>query len=60
MPRMSVQTIFTSQDDALADSPARVAENRANVARAMAIISHLMIVLGMVMVGYWHFDNIKA
>ena len=60
MPRMSVQTIFTSQDDDLADSSARTAENREIVARVMAIMSHLMVVLGMVMVGYWHFDNIKT
>lgn len=31
----------------------------ANVARGMAIASHLAIALGMVLIGYRHFDNIK-
>jgi hypothetical protein len=29
-------------------------------ARTMAILSHLMIVIGMVLIGYRHFDNIKT
>ena len=28
-------------------------------AKSMAILSHLAIVVGMVMIGYWHFGNIK-
>jgi hypothetical protein len=31
-----------------------------NVARVIAILSNLAIVLGIVGVGYWHFDNIKT
>lgn len=31
----------------------------ASTARAMAIISHLCVVAGVLVVGYWHFDNIK-
>ena len=31
-----------------------------STARTMAIISHLAIVIGMVMIGYRHFDNIKT
>ncbi|MCP4194504.1 MAG: hypothetical protein GY768_28180 [Planctomycetaceae bacterium] len=29
-----------------------------NTQKAMAIVAHLLIVLGMVLIGYWHFDNI--
>ena len=29
-------------------------------ARTMAILSHLAIVIGMVLIGYRHFDNIRA
>lgn len=31
-----------------------------NVARAMVIISNLAIVIGIVGIGYWHFDNVKT
>ena len=31
-----------------------------NVARILAIVSNLAIVLGIVGVGYWHFDNVKT
>jgi hypothetical protein len=31
-----------------------------NVARILAILSNLAIVLGIVGVGYWHFDNVKT
>ncbi|MDG2381799.1 MAG: hypothetical protein P8N76_09000 [Pirellulaceae bacterium] len=29
-----------------------------NTQKALAIVAHLLIVLGMVLIGYWHFDNI--
>lgn len=31
-----------------------------NMARIIAILSNLFVVLGMVGVGYWHFDNVKT
>ncbi len=30
------------------------------IARTMSILSHLAIVVGIVLIGYWHFDNIKS
>lgn len=32
---------------------------RTNIARVMAILSHLAIVVGIVLIGYWHFDDLK-
>ncbi len=60
LPHMSMQKIFTDGADTAADSLAQRAENREIVAQTMAIIAHLMVVFGMVMVGYWHFDNAKT
>ncbi len=31
-----------------------------NIARVLAIVSNLAIVLGIIGVGYWHFDNVKT
>lgn len=33
---------------------------QAATARSMAILSHVAVVLGMVMIGVWHFDNIRT
>ncbi len=39
--------------------PQQIHFSRVVTAKTMAILSHLAIVIGMVMIGYWHFDNIK-
>jgi hypothetical protein len=46
-----------------ADDPAQPQEHGVGwiaAARTMAILSHLAVVIGMVMIGYRHFDNIKT
>lgn len=53
----SIPTIPILNEDARPASAQEVAY--ANVARGMAIGSHLAIILGMVLIGYRHFDNIK-
>jgi hypothetical protein len=60
IPNISTQ-IFVRQGDA-APSADGVQQDlqRVATARTMAILSHLAIVLGMVLVGYRHFDNIKT
>lgn len=53
----SIPTIPILNEDT---RPSSAKENAyANVARGMAIGSHLAIVLGMVLIGYRHFDNLK-
>lgn len=53
----SIPTIPILNPEARAPSAQEMAY--ANVARGMAIGSHLAIVLGMVLIGYRHFDNLK-
>lgn len=66
LPRLLTQKIYERQGEQSADAEAAppTASQRKAVhiatTRAMAILSHLAIVLGMVMIGYYHFDNIKT
>lgn len=53
----------TPDQDALGSLSAAEMEGRPwlpNLARVLAILSNLAIVLGIVGVGYWHFDNVKT
>ena len=60
VPSISTR-IFVPETDA-ADATDRPLPPDPNVAtaRTMAILSHLAIVMGMVLIGYRHFDNIKT
>jgi hypothetical protein len=63
IPSISTRIFVPDQADAVQPEQAPVDPQRtANVAtaRTMAILSHLAIVVGMVIIGYRHFDNIKT
>jgi hypothetical protein len=61
LPQISTQRIFTPE--AAADRPDTAARSRRAVhettARIMAILAQVAIVSGMVLIGLWHFDNLK-
>jgi len=54
LPSISTATILQAQTTT--DSPHDAFEV---AAKAMALISHLAVVLGMILIGYWHFENVK-
>lgn len=54
-------TIPEQQADAWpGEEPAKERRFLPNLARLLAVLSNLAIVLGIVGVGYWHFDNVKT
>lgn len=58
LPRIPTQ-VFIPKD--LSQQPGQGTDVAAiAAARTMAILSHLMIIIGMVLIGYRHFDNIKT
>lgn len=64
LPRLSTQMPLI-QDEAKTSQSSQERDLRRDVvhiatARTMAILSHLAIVVGMVLIGYRHFDNIRA
>jgi hypothetical protein len=59
LPRISTQTVIAGADGA----PQNIEEQRLilmTTARVMAILSHVMIVAGLIAVGAKHFDNLTA
>jgi hypothetical protein len=63
IPSFSTRIFVPDGDADAASEQAQVdPQRRVNVAtaRTMAILSHLAIVLGMVLIGYRHFDNIRT
>lgn len=62
LPRISTQTVIQASPNGEEKTPlAEVREERRiqeATARVMAIMSHVLIVIGMLLVGYRHFDNI--
>jgi hypothetical protein len=60
IPNISTR-IFVRPGDAVASADGVQQDlQRVATARTMAILSHLAIVLGMVLIGYRHFDNIRT
>jgi hypothetical protein len=59
IPNISTR-IFVRQGDASSADGVPQDLQRVATARTMAILSHLAIVLGMVVIGFRHFDNIKT
>ena len=61
LPEISTQTFFSKSFDEASliegalDNPRRIA-----AAKTIAILAHLAVVIGMVVIGYRHFDNIKT
>lgn len=69
LPVISTQTIFPDASKTTNGTAATKNKNETNwqdearyeaTARTAAILSHLAIVIGMIMIGYRHFDNIKT
>ncbi|HYO25184.1 MAG TPA: hypothetical protein VEQ85_09550 [Lacipirellulaceae bacterium] len=61
LPRITTQTVVARTDDTPptteSEIEAQAQEVREITARAVAILSHVLIVVGLVLVGAWHFDN---
>ncbi len=64
LPRITTQTVVARTEESPPTSPEEVEQQQQKVveitARVMAIISHVLIVAGLVAVGAWHFDNVTA
>jgi hypothetical protein len=64
LPRISTQTVIDQSAEAPPETDAERLQQQQKVGvvttRAVAIISQVMIVVGLVLVGSWHFDNIVA
>jgi hypothetical protein len=58
LPRIPTQVTFASKATAPQKPGSDVVETAA--ARVLAIVSHVAIVLGLVLIGYRHFDNIRT
>lgn len=64
LPRISTQTVIAGANETPPDTAAERQQQQQHVgevtARVMAILSHLLIVSGIILVGAWHFDNLTA
>lgn len=61
VPRIMTQTFSGPQEaPGQVEQTSRVDSVAAIVARTLAILSHLAVVAGMIVIGYRHFDNIKT
>lgn len=64
LPRISTQKVIEMGSASQQETSAGRDQQRQQVleatARVMAILSHTMIVLGMILIGYLHFDNLTA
>lgn len=58
VPSITTKSIAVA-DPAVPEERARYMVQAAT-ARVMAIVSHLAVVLGMVLIGVWHFDNVRT
>lgn len=62
MPRISTQTVIGASPKEQSATPSEIASQELRIqeatARVMAILSHALIVSGMLIIGYVHFDNI--
>lgn len=61
MPRIATQKIISSESETEAATPAEVDEQKLKVleatTRVTAILSHTLIVLGLIAIGFWHFES---
>jgi hypothetical protein len=64
LPRISTQTVVAGTEKAPPETPAEEEQQRQHVgvitARVMAILSHVLIVAGLVFIGARHFGNVTA
>jgi len=64
LPRISTQKVIEAGPQSLDDTAAEREQQNQVVAeatvRVVAILSHVMIVIGIILVGHWHFENLTA
>jgi len=64
LPRISTQTVIAGAEDAPPDTDHEIAEQemlvRQTTTRVMAILAQVLIVVALMLVGAWHFDNATA
>ena len=64
LPRIGTQKLIGAREhdpkDTSAEQPRQELLIREATARVMAILSHVLIVVGMIVVGHWHFENVTA
>lgn len=64
LPRISTQTVISQSDQSPPETEAEKEDQQKYVGvvtvRVVAIISQVMIVVGLVLIGSWHFDNLNA
>ncbi|MEE2781037.1 MAG: hypothetical protein VX431_02450 [Planctomycetota bacterium] len=61
LPEISTQTFFPNTDNQSGDASQVIYDpRRIAVAKSIAILSHLAVIIGMVLIGHRHFDNIKT
>lgn len=64
LPRVSTQTVIVQSDETPPATDAEKQQQQQKIgevtARLVAIISQVMIVVGLVLIGSWHFDNLVA
>jgi len=63
-PRILTQQLIGAGDHDGEETPAELYEEELKIreatARVVAILSHVMIVIGLLVVGHWHYENITA
>ncbi len=63
-PRILTQQLIGAGDPSDQETPAERDREELKIreatARVMAILSHVMIVVGVMVIGYWHFENLTA
>jgi hypothetical protein len=63
-PRILTQKFISVENSQEAPTPAEQVKQEQEIqeatARVMAILSHTMIVLGLIVIGYWHFESFSA
>jgi hypothetical protein len=64
LPRVSTQTVIVQSEDAPPETTAEKEQQQQRIGeittRVVAISSHILIVVGLVLIGLWHFDNLVA
>lgn len=64
LPRITTQTVVARSGETPPNTAREIAQQQQQVreitARVVAILSHVLIVTGLVLVGVWHFDNLTG
>lgn len=64
LPRIATQKVIAAESSGVTTTAAEQVQQEQEVkeatARVMAILSHTLIVLGLIAIGYWHFDSFST